>query len=208
MSRNDNATDLKAVHRPLYTARPTPALVTAPPLPFLTADGSGDPDGPGYREAVEGLYAVAYGVRAALKGAGLPPYPVMPLQGLWWSDRREDFAAGGDRSRWQWRMMILQPPQADPGQVADAIAAAVRKGRAGAERVRLETFDEGLAAQILHIGPYADEPATHRRLMAFIEAEGCEVAGDHHEIYLSHPARTAPEKLRTILRYPVRRTRA
>lgn len=167
-------------------------------------DGAGDPATAGYRATVQALYGVAYAIRFALQhGDDAPEYPVMPLEGLWWaSDGREVIAA--DRSSWLWTMMILQPPQATTELVAQATARVRRsKPAAAVDGVCLARLAEGRCAQVLHIGPYRAETPTIDRLHAFIRAQGCVVAGRHHEIYLSDPSRTAPEKLKTIVRYPV-----
>ncbi len=197
-------TDFKKIHRALYTATAEPRLVDVPDLPFLMIDGVGDPDGDGYRRAVEALYSVAYGVRFALKAAGIVEYPVMPLQGRWRTEEGEEFAYDSGRDTWHWTMMILQPPQATPALVGDALAAAAKKKPdLPVPDVRLTRLREGSCAQALHTGPFATEHVTLDRLYAFLEEGGYAITGLHHEIYLSHPHRTPPEKLRTILRYPV-----
>ncbi|MBE1491085.1 GyrI-like domain-containing protein [Plantactinospora soyae] len=197
-------TDFKKVHRNLYTASAAPALVDVPELAFLAVDGVGDPDGPAYREAVEALYGVAYGLRFGLKKAGVLDYSVMPLEGLWWGAEGQRNLPEQDRSTWNWTMLIMQPPQVDVDLVAEFVAAAARKKPSGSlERLELRHLTEGRSAQVLHVGPYREEPATRDRLMAFINESGDRLSGEHHEIYLSDPRRAAPEKLRTILRYAV-----
>lgn len=180
-----------------YKATAAPALIDVPPVVYLMTDGKGDPDGDVYRTAVEGLYQASYAVRAALKPTKV--YTVGTLQGLW-----HGIGLDPDRSAWNWTMMIAQPPEATDEVVATAFAA-VKKPRPGLALVRREVFDEGECAQILHVGRYTEEKPAHDRLMAFIAAEGRAVSGSHHEIYLSDPRRVAPERLRTILRYPVSR---
>jgi len=195
--------DFKNVYEQLYTAHRRPVMVDVPELPFLMADGAGDPGAAGYRATVQALYGVAYAIRFGLKHDYGLEYPVMPLQGRWWArDGREVIAA--DRSSWLWTMLILQPPQVTEALVAQA-SAKVRRGKAAAavEGVRLDHLAEGRCAQVLHTGPYREESPTIERLRAFIRAQGCVVAGRHHEVYLSDPSRTAPEKLKTIIRYPV-----
>jgi hypothetical protein len=196
--------DFKKVYRQLYTARSDPVMVEAPELPFLMADGAGGPETAGYRAAVEALYGVAYAVRFALKdGADALEYRVMPLQGRWWNADGGK-AAAADRSLWRWSMMLLQPPQAT-AELVEQAATKVRRSRpaAAVDAVRLDRLAEGRCAQVRHTGPYREEGPTIDRLHAFIRAQGCVVAGRHHEIYLSDPARTAPDRLRTIIRYPV-----
>jgi hypothetical protein len=146
---------------------------------------------------------VAYAIRSAVKHDDGVEYQVMPLQGQWWAaDRREVIAT--DRSLWLWTMMILQPPQATEELVAQATAKVRRvKPAVAVDGVRLARLAEGRCAQVLHTGPYREETPTIERLQAFVWAQRCVLAGRHHEIYLSDPARTAPERLRTIIRHPV-----
>ena len=197
--------DLRRELRGLYSATPTPAVVEVPELPFVMIDGHGDPNtAPAYAEAVEALYTVAYTVRFALKrGPAAVDAPVMPLEGLWWTPDMSTFSVD-DKSAWDWTMMILLPPQATADVVDEARAAAVEKKRLDAiGRVRLDRFAEGLAAQVLHVGPYTAEGPTIQALHAFIAQRGGQLSGKHHEIYLGDPRRAAPEKLRTVLRQPM-----
>ena len=198
--------DFKRELREFYAPGREPGLVDVPELQFAMIDGHGDPNVVSqYRDAVQALFAVAYAVRFALKGApnGLD-YGVMPLEGLWWVPDMAAFAIE-DKSAWDWTAMIMQPEQVS-AEVFHATRAAVAKKKPSLEalrRVRLERFSEGPAAQVLYRGAYADEGPTIRRLHAFIAEQGYERAGKHHEIYLSDPGRTAPEKLKTIIRQPV-----
>ncbi|MDP9865081.1 MULTISPECIES: GyrI-like domain-containing protein [Streptosporangium] len=186
---------MKKTHPGLYTAKAAPALLDVPPLPCLMVDGSGDPSGDHYKAVVEGLYGVAYTVRAELKP--VLTYSVAPLEGLW-------EGTPDDRASMRWTMGILQPEQVTPEAVARAVSA-VRRKKPGAEvdGIRIATAPGGRAAQILHTGPYSEESATVERLLKFVADQGLTVAGRHQEIYLSVPGRTAPEKMRTIIRYPV-----
>jgi hypothetical protein len=199
------AVDLKRVHRQLYTATPQPAVVHAPELPFLMIDGKGDLNDPGDRAGVQALFAVAYTLRTMLKnGPAASAYTVMPLQGRWWSADGGDISLTLPRELWRATMMILQPPEVTGELFAEAAAAAAdRKPHLPVTGVRLEPLAEGRCAQILHLGPYSQEGPTIARLQAFIREQGRTIAGLHHEIYLSAPDRVAPEKLRTIIRYPV-----
>ena len=197
--------DLRRQQPELYRATAQPRFVDVPELPFLVVDGEGDPNtAPGYAEAVQALYTVAYTLRFALKRRpdGVDA-PVMPLEGLWWADDLSVFR-GGDRSAWLWTMAIRQPDQVGADDVAAAVEQARRKkGATGLDRVRWERFAEGRAAQVLHVGPYSAEGPTIERLHRFIAGSGCALSGRHHEIYLGDPRRAAPERLRTILRQPV-----
>jgi hypothetical protein len=196
--------DLRRTLRDLYAAGPEPAFVDVPELPYLMVDGSGDPNtSPDYARAIHSLYAVAYGLRFALKQAVEPvDAPVMPLEGLWWVPDMALFDVA-DKSAWHWALLIPQVEAVTSDRVAEIAEAAARKGVEGVERVRLERFREGRCAQVLHRGPYADEGPTIAALHAFIADQGWVRTGKHHEIYLGDPRRTAPERLRTIIRQPV-----
>lgn len=196
--------DLKREPGLHYRAATTPALVSLPARWFLMVDGEGNPNtAPAYREAIETLYPLAYALRAAVKAATGDAYTVLPLEGLWWADDMSRFSVDA-KDEWRWTMMIALPDAVEHVHAADVVARAVATKRHPAgDRVRLERYDEGQAAQLLHRGPFATEPATIERLHAFIEAEGRALRGLHHEIYLSDLRRTAPEKLRTVIRQPV-----
>lgn len=191
---------LKHLYRP--SARAV-SIVDVPELPFLMVDGQGDPNtAPAYREAIEALYAVAYTLKFAVKRAQGIDYPVMPLEGLWWTEPggMPDFA---DRSGWRWTAMILQPELVTEEMVGAVIVETVKKKALPAlPLLRLGRFHEGTAAQILYTGPYAGERPTIERLHAFIREQGHTLSGRHHEIYLSDPRRTAPDKLKTVIRQP------
>lgn len=196
--------DLKKTLKPYYTASAAgPVLLDVPALAALTVDGRGDPDSPAFQEAVGSLYSVAYTLKFTLKKERAVDYPVMALEGLWCADDPKTFL-NGERAKWRWTVFIVVPDIIAKTDV-DAAVAAVRK-KAKFPRfpeIRLARFAEGRAAQILHLGPYATEAATIERLHAFIAARGLAPRGRHHEIYLGDPRRSAPEKLRTILRQPV-----
>lgn len=188
----------------LYKARLTPELVYVPELPFLAIDGLGDPNGSAeYMAAIQALYSVSYTLKFALKRLGAPDVKVGPLEGLWWVDDMAHFNLA-DRAAWQWTAMIRQPEKLTAAMVEDACAeVAARKRLPSARHLRLERFVEGQCAQVMHIGPYASEEPTIGRLHAFIDEQGYEKRGKHHEIYLSDPRRTPEDRLRTIVRQPV-----
>jgi hypothetical protein len=197
--------DLVRAAKDLYSPGRDPAIVEVPEFTFLMVDGHGDPNvAPGYQRAVEALFAVSYTLKFALKrGPQQLDYRVMPLEGLWWAADMSAFTSS-DKSAWDWTMMIRQPPVVDSTLVEEALAAAARKrDLPAADLLRLEPFTEGLAAQVMHIGPYSTEGPTIARLHAFISEQGCELVGKHHEIYLGDPRRAAPDKLRTVLRQPM-----
>ena len=166
-------------------------------------DGAGDPNTSAeYVDAVEALYPIAYGLRAAVKAATGDAFVVMPLEGLWWAEDMNEFDPA-DKSNWLWTMMICLPDAVTEAMADETIAAVTAKKnlRAG-ERVRVERFAEGHAAQVLHVGAYVDEGPTIESLHVFIAEQGGRLCGTHHEIYLSDPRKAAAEKLRTIIRQP------
>lgn len=193
--------DLKHLYAPSAKAF---SVVEVPPLPFLMIDGAGDPNtAPEYKTAVEALYSVSYTIKFDVKKAQGIDFAVMPLQGLWWADDMATFTLS--RENWRWTMMIMQPDFVSREQVAASIESAGRKKDLPAlPKLRFESFAEGLAAQILYFGPYRDEGPTIARLHEYITQSGHALSGKHHEIYLSDPGRTAPEKLKTIIRQPMR----
>lgn len=182
-------------------------LVDVPPLRYLMIDGNGDPNrAPAYRQAIETLYPMAYALKFHSRRELGRDHVVMPLEALWWADDMASFTEARDKSRWSWTAMIMVPDWIDGDAYAAVLADVAGKGRAPAlDLLRQETLEEGLAAQTLHIGPYDDEgPVLERLHTDYIPASGMVMTGRHHEIYLSDPRRTAPERLRTILRQPVR----
>jgi hypothetical protein len=180
------------------------AFVEVPRMQFLMIEGRGDPNAsPAFGEAVEALYSVSYTVKFAVKRQEGTDYVVPPLEGLWWADEPVDLWTAR-REDWRWIAMIMQPDFVTAEMVEAAIAEAKRKkGLEALKRLRFEPLEEGPAAQILHVGPYAEEGPTIERLHEAIRERGLVPRGKHHEIYLADPRRTAPERLRTILRHPV-----
>jgi hypothetical protein len=197
--------DLKKQFKALNTAKvDAPARIDVPPLPYLTIDGAGDPNtAPAFEEAMQVLYSLAYTMKFEMKKREID-YPVMAPEGLWWAEDMADFA-NTPKDEWRWTLMILQPEVVTPELPAWAAGEVERKkGLAAVHWARLETYQEGLSAQILHVGPYSEEGPTIVKLHEFIAAEGCVPAGKHHEIYLSDTRRVPAEKWRTIIRQPMR----
>ncbi|MBI4503322.1 MAG: GyrI-like domain-containing protein [Gemmatimonadetes bacterium] len=197
--------DLRSEFKTLFRAsRKNPVLLEVPELQYLTLHGRGDPNGADFQLSVNALYSLAYTLRFRLKKRGELEYSVMPLEGLWWMPGHATF----DPQRsddWHWTLMILQPSEISGQQVADALAEACAKKpelETILRAVRLESFREGRCAQMLHVGSYATEGSTIEKLHHFIRAAGGRPTGNHHEIYLSDPRRSTPEKLKTILRQP------
>jgi hypothetical protein len=198
--------DFKRQFKELYAARVgTPAVVDVPELSFLIVDGTGDLNSSGeYREAVEALFSVSYGVKFAVKrGPDGIDYGVMPLEGLWWADDMRAFSLD-DKSSWSWTAMIMQPDLVTADLVRRSIMeASEKKPLPAASKLRFDRFREGLAAQVLHVGPYSAEGPTVERLRAFIAEAGFSRRDKHHEVYLSDPSRADPAKLKTIIRQPI-----
>jgi hypothetical protein len=197
--------DLKKRYHEHYTARVgQPALVEVPPRPFIMIDGAGDPNSSQeYADAVAALYPIAYGIRAVIKRQSGDGYTVMPLEGLWWADDMAQFSIDR-KGDWKWTMMICQPDVVTPELAAALIPEiTAKKGLAGGDRARFEVYAEGRAAQVMHLGPYADEAPTIALLHRFIADQGLQLSGLHHEIYLGDPRKTDPAKLKTIIRQPV-----
>ena len=204
MAKTDYKKELKHLYQP---ARGSFSVVDVPPMSFLMADGHGDPNtAPAYKDAVEALYAVAYKVKFASKKELGRDYVVPPLEGLWWAEDMALFSTRRDKSTWDWTMMIMQPDWVTQDMVDDAVRQVSRsKDLPALDRLRLEAYHEGLAVQIMHVGSYDEEGPTIARMHEqYIPEHGYAPAGKHHEIYLSDPRRTAPEKLKTVLRQPVR----
>ena len=189
----------------LYKARPRiVGFVDVPEFAFVVVKGSGEPEGPGFAEAIQALFTVSYGAHFLVKKAGGDAPRVMPLEALWWVPGVPGAAAmTAPKRTWEWQAMIMQLPPIDAHIVEEAITQAKVKHLPALERVRFLRWSEGRCAQVMHIGPYAEEAPTIERLHAAIEAAGLRLRGRHHEIYLGDPRRAAPEKLKTILRQPV-----
>lgn len=179
-------------------------VIEVPAMNFLMINGQGDPNtAQEYKEAVEALYSVAYSLKFMLKKQGnTTDYVVPPLEGLWWVDDMSDFSIER-KDRWKWIMMIRQP-EFVTGELAARAIVEVRKKKnlPGLDKLHFENWCEGLAAQIMHIGPYSEEGPTIENIHRFIKEKGYRPRGKHHEIYLGDPRKTPPEKLKTVIRQP------
>ena len=203
MTKIDFKKELKHLYQP-STKQFT--VVDVPAMQFLMVNGHGNPNTtPEYTEAVEALYAVAYKLKFASKKEMAKDYTVPPLEGLWWADDMDDFTITRDKSKWDWTMMIMKPDWITQEMVTTAVAlVAKKKDLPALSKLRLESYHEGLAVQIMHIGSYDDEAPTIRKMHTeFMPTNGLLPRGKHHEIYLSDPRRVAPEKLKTVIRQPV-----
>lgn len=178
-------------------------VVDVPEMNFLMVDGKGDPNNSQeYAEAVEVLFQVSYALKFMVKKGTLSiDYGVMPLEGLWWAEDMSAFTEG-DKSNWLWTMMIMQPTFVTRELVERAIQEVARKKKPAAiSKIRFEAYDEGKAAQIMHIGPFSDEGPTVEKVHAFIVARG-ERRAKHHEIYLTDIRKADPAKWKTVIRQP------
>lgn len=184
------------------------SIIQVPQLNFLTIQGKGNPNNnEDYSQAVGALYALAYKLKFSVKnGPSAIDYKVMPLEGLWWAEDMRQFSLE-NRSNWLWQMMIMQPDCITPEMFRAAVEEVrSKKNPPKLEQVNFESFKEDLCAQIFHSGPYGEgERPTIERLHGFIAENGYVLNGKHHEIYLNSPLRVAPEKLKTIIRQPIRK---
>jgi hypothetical protein len=181
------------------------SVVEVPAMNYLMVDGHGDPNQSlEYQRAVEALFGVAYKIKFAFKPKAIV-YTVSPLEGLWWVEDMANFSVE-HKDEWDWTMMIMQPEWVtiEDFEKARQIVAKQKKNPE-LSRMKFEPFTEGLAVQILYWGAYADEGPTIARMHEYIREKGFSPYGKHHEIYLGDPRKTAPEKLKTILRQPVRK---
>lgn len=179
-------------------------LVDVPEQKFLSILGQGSPDSDEYGTSIKALYSAAYTLKFACKADGLMDYVVPPLEALWWADDPSVFHTR-DKDQWKWRLLILIPDYVPDSIVQSAITKAIEKGTDAADLVKVFTLREGKSFQMLHIGSYANEGPRLKHLHEeLMPQEGLTFNGLHHEIYLNDPRKTAPEKLKTILRQPVK----
>lgn len=181
-------------------------IIDVPPLQYLMVDGHGDPNtAKEYADALSALYPVAYKLKFASKRQLGRDYVVMPLEALWWASDMDFFTSARDKSQWDWTAMIMVPDWITDAMFDLAVAEVAEKDRpASLDKVRIQTLHEGRCVQTLHIGSYDDEAAVLATMHEeFLPDTGLQLAGKHHEIYLSDPRRVEPAKLRTILRQPV-----
>lgn len=183
-------------------------LVEVPPLQYLMVDGQGDPNtSDSFTQAIESLYPVAYRLKFFSKNELGRDYVVPPLQGRWWADDMAAFTSARDKSAWKWTLMIMTPPWLSHAMFADVTAQLGRKNPPPRlADMRLAELTEGMCVQTLHIGSFDDEAPVLAQLHdSYLPTHQLQPSGLHHEIYLSDFRRTAPAKLRTILRQPVMR---
>ena len=177
--------------------------VEVPEMNFLMIDGTGDPAGLNYKEAVEALFAVSYALKFMIKKSKIQiDYGVMPLEGLWWVDDMSKFSID-KKEDWIWTAMVMQPEIVTKLLVEVAIKQVkIKKSLKALSKIKFRAYQERNAAQIMHIGPFSEEGPTIQKLHDFISDNNGNLKGKHHEIYLSDIRRAAPEKWKTIIRQP------
>jgi hypothetical protein len=202
MKKVDVKKDLKFLYQP--SAKEV-VRVEVPAMNFLMVDGEGDPNtAQQFKDAVEVLYSLSYTIKFMVKkGPKTVDYGVMPLEGLWWSDDMASFTAG-DKSKWKWTLMIMQPGYVTKALVDAAVSeVGKKKNPVALPKVRFEEFSEGIAAQTMHVGPFSEEGPTVLRVHEFIDQCGLNRSGKHHEIYLSDIRKVDPKKWKTVVRQPM-----
>ncbi len=188
----------------LLGATTAPDIVEVPARSAVAIAGAGPPDDPGFQRAVGALYGVAYGLKFARKPGGRD-FKIGPLEGRWWAEGAPERDLQAPRHTWRWRLRIAVPDDVAEADVAAIVRAAVAKkggkleGSEEARRVALERIPRTRVGRILHVGPYATEPASFTRMEVALTAAGLRRARPHVEIYLSDPRRSKPEKLKTVL---------
>jgi len=205
MAKTDKL-DLFREHKADYAAsRKAPAIVEPAAGTYLAINGAGAPDGDEFQTRIGAMYAMAYTIKMTSKFAGRD-YKVAPLEALWWHEGSEPDFSKVPRDQWRWKMLIRTPQFITEENTQAAREALEAKGKGPlTNEVALEGLDEGPCVQMLHVGPYNREAVTIEAMATLAANEGLSFHGRHHEVYISDPRRTAPERLKTILRHPVRR---
>jgi hypothetical protein len=196
--------DLYKQHKNEYAALSKPVLVETKPALYLVISGQGAPGGEQFTASIGALYGAAFTIKMTRKFAGQQDYAVCKLEGQWWSDLGNDLSKA-PKDQWRWNLLIRTPGFVTEEELQKAVAVLIKRGKGQeVKRVRLESLAEGTCVQMLHVGPYDQECVTIARMKEFAETNQLEFHGRHHEIYLSDPRRVSPERLKTLLRCPVR----
>lgn len=206
--------DYKKEYKAFYLPPKTPEILSVPPMNFVAVRGKGDPNEEAgeYKAAMEILYGIAYTIKMSKKGdrqiEGYFDYVVPPLEGFWWQDETEGVDYGR-KADFCWISLIRLPDFVTRADFDWAVQEATRKKKTDFSKAEFFTYDEGLCVQCMHIGPYDDEPQTVEQMHRFAEQQGYTVeiteTRYHHEIYLSDARKTLPEKLRTVIRHPIKK---
>ena len=208
------AFDFKKEYKEFYMPKDKPGIVTVPPMNYIAVRGQGDPnqeDGE-YKQSIELLYGIAYTIKMSKKGDhridGYFDFVVPPLEGFWWQDGGQDIDYA-HKENFRWISVIRLPDFVIADDFAWAVEEATRKKKTDFSKAEFFPYDEGLCVQCMHLGPYDDEPVTVAMMHEYIEGQGyvLDITQQrlHHEIYLSDVRKTAPEKLKTVIRHPIRK---
>jgi hypothetical protein len=203
-------TDLARKYKSYYSAKPKPELVEFGEISYLSISGKGDPSSQGFENKVQALYPVAYALKFLAKAQGRD-FIVPKLEGLWWYDETYQNISMSEaplripRSEWCWRLLIRMPESLSSNHLKEVIPVVkAKKNTTHIDEVEFFTLTEGKVVQMLHVGSFDKEPETLKIIQQFTAEHGFQKAGLHHEIYLSDFRKTAPSKLKTILREPVK----
>lgn len=201
--KTDSKIDLFKLHKTEYVTPRKPALIELKSASYLAISGHGAPGSALFTDSIGALYGAAFTIKMTRKFSGQQDYAVCKLEGQWWGETSPDLSLV-PQAQWRWKLLIRTPDFITPAELEQAVAVLLKRGKgADVKRVELETLDEGLCVQMLHIGPYDMEYKSVGLMRSFAEAQKLKFHGRHHEIYLSDPRRVAPERLKTILREPV-----
>lgn len=210
------AFDYKKEYKEFYLPKNTPAIVTIPKMNFIAVRGKGDPNDPQgeYKQALEQLYGIAFTIKMSKKGDhridGYFDYVVPPLEGFWWMEGIEGIDYGA-KEKFQWISVIRLPEFVTKQEFDWAVEEAETKKKKDFSNTEFFTYEEGECVQCMHIGPYDKEPATIAQMEDYVKQAGYQADFEsgryHHEIYLSDARRCKPERLKTILRHPVKKLR-
>lgn len=195
--------DLAKEYKQYYTAKDKPAIIEFGKISYLAIEGKGEPAGKDFTNAVEALYPLAYGIKNICKKEE-KDFGVPKLEGLWWVESNKP-ALEIPRSQWYWKLLIRMPDFVNEKIFNNAKEEVFKKkGIDLIKEIKFENIDEGKCVQIMHAGQYSTEPKTVEKMKNFIKENNYAENGLHHEIYISDPRKTAPEKMKTILRQPVK----
>ena len=196
-----------------YKAKTTPEIINVPKMLFVMVDGKGGPESSDksdteFQQAMQAIFGIVYTIKFWDKKyappKGYSKFTMAPIEALWWSGNNQEFDMN-DQKKWEWTAMVRLPEFVTPDFFNEVIANCVDSKKSDIfKNARLEYFEEGLCVQLMHIGPYNQEVPNIEKMHKFVRDSGYELVGKHHELYFGDPRRTAPEKLRTILRQPIK----
>lgn len=197
--------DFKKLFKRYYSPKNEPEVVDLPPMKVLALDGHGAPASEQFQQAIQAMYGCFFTIKFGRKKAGKgPDFSGAPLEGLWWMKDQTDFDQGRPND-WLWTLLLWQPDFIEQADLDKAISELKKKkDNPYLGEVRLEVFYEGKVVQVMYIGPYSNEGPTIKKLHEFAISNGFTLTGKHHEIYMGDPRRAKPDKLKTIIRQPIK----